>query len=165
MAGAHIQIQSVDSFEVGHMTHCRFIKRRLAVEGMQHNSLQQIAEGHIVVFSQPLEHFQQSLFQPHAGLDALDHAILATRPGSRRRPASTFLHVPLSLAHPHIPLSPRSLYDDSSNCYPGTLVHTYLNLSMGVPPSARPTARLFSNPPTAVGGDSGKREALDVGWI
>jgi hypothetical protein len=40
---------------------------------VQDNSLEQIAEGHILLLSDGLEDFQHALFHPDAGLDALNY--------------------------------------------------------------------------------------------
>ena len=39
---------------------------------MQHDPFKQVTEGHVVVFGEGLEDFQQAFFHAHAGLHALD---------------------------------------------------------------------------------------------
>ena len=48
-------------------------ERRLAFERVQDDALEQIAERHVVIVGQRLQHLQQALLQPDAGLDALDN--------------------------------------------------------------------------------------------
>ena len=44
----------------------------LAFEGVQDDSFQQVAESHFLQLGDGFEHFQQALFHPDAGLDALN---------------------------------------------------------------------------------------------
>ena len=46
--------------------------RCFALEGVQNDSFQQVAQGHFLQFGDGFEHLQQAFFHPHAGLDALD---------------------------------------------------------------------------------------------
>ena len=45
---------------------------RLAFEGVQNDSFQQIAQGQVLQFRQPLQDLKQALLHAHAGLDAFD---------------------------------------------------------------------------------------------
>ena len=48
-------------------------ERRPSFECVQDDALEQVAQGHVVVVSERLQHFQQSFLEPDAGLDALDN--------------------------------------------------------------------------------------------
>src|SRR6266404_5143933 len=77
MTGIGVQIQFVDAFEIRDALP-RFIAEGMAaVERVQDDALQQIAERHIVVFSQPLQNLQQTLFQTHARLHSLNQYLFA----------------------------------------------------------------------------------------
>ncbi len=45
---------------------------RLAVEGVQHDAFEQVAQGHVVIFGESLEHFEKAFFHADTGLDAFD---------------------------------------------------------------------------------------------
>src|SRR6266851_4526451 len=72
MAGPRIQLQTVEPFQIFDPSKRRLTERGLAVKGVQHNSLQQVAQRQIVVFGERLEHFEQALFKANTGLHALD---------------------------------------------------------------------------------------------
>src|ERR1700728_1629028 len=76
VAGAGIEVELVKAFQLLNTLERGRTERSFPVEGMQNNSLQQIAEGHVMVFGESLEHFEQTLLHPHPGLNALDHQLL-----------------------------------------------------------------------------------------
>jgi hypothetical protein len=49
---------------------------------MKHDTFEQVAEGHIVIFGERLEHFEQAFFHADAGLDALDEKRLSLYHGT-----------------------------------------------------------------------------------
>ena len=51
------------------------LKGSLAVEGMEHDAFEQVAQGHVVILGERLEHFENALFHAHAGLDAFDEEV------------------------------------------------------------------------------------------
>src|SRR5438552_16019 len=71
MARTGVKFQAVKLFQLFNSTERGRIERALAVEGVKDNSLQQIAQSQIVIFSERLEHFQQSLLDAYAGLYTL----------------------------------------------------------------------------------------------
>jgi hypothetical protein len=72
MTGIGVQIQFVDSLEIGN-TLPRFVSERMAaIKRMQHDAFKKVAEGHVVVLSQTLENLEQPFFQTHSGLHSLD---------------------------------------------------------------------------------------------
>src|SRR6266566_10099781 len=71
MARTGVKFQAVKLLQLFNSTERHQIERALAVEGMEHNSLQQIAQSEIVIFGERLEHFQQPLLDPDAGLHTL----------------------------------------------------------------------------------------------
>ena len=44
----------------------------LAVESVEDNALEDIAERHVVIFAEGFQDFEDSFFDAYAGLDALD---------------------------------------------------------------------------------------------
>ena len=44
----------------------------LAVEGMQHDTFQQVAQSQVVIFGEGLEDLEQALLHAHSGLHAFD---------------------------------------------------------------------------------------------
>lgn len=50
-------------------------ERSLAVKDVEHDALEQVAQGHIVIFRQGLENLEEALLHADAGLDALDHEL------------------------------------------------------------------------------------------
>jgi hypothetical protein len=57
-------------------------ERSFAIENMKHDTFEQVAEGHIVIFGERLEHFEQAFFHADAGLDALDEKRLSLYHGT-----------------------------------------------------------------------------------
>src|SRR5579863_5947686 len=72
MARARIQIKLVKSLQLLNPFQRCWTEWSLAVEGMQHNALQQIAKGHVVVLGKSLEHFEKPLLHAHPGLHPFD---------------------------------------------------------------------------------------------
>jgi len=72
MAGVGVEIKAVkllqlaDAFE-GSWTECS-----LAVEGVQDDALEDVAERQVVIFAEGFQDFEDSFFDAYAGLDALD---------------------------------------------------------------------------------------------
>src|SRR6202042_2870590 len=50
-------------------------ERGLAVEGVEDDAFEQVAKGHVVIFSQGFEGFEDPFFHTDAGLDALDEKL------------------------------------------------------------------------------------------
>src|SRR5213593_364986 len=71
MAGAGVKLQAVKLLQLLDPSERDLIERALAVEGMKHNSLQQITQGQIVIFGQGFKHLQQPLLDADAGLHSL----------------------------------------------------------------------------------------------
>src|SRR5215831_6477889 len=67
-----IEIESVDLLDFGNPTHRFSPERGLSLECVEHDALQQIAEGEIVVLGERLQHFDQALLHADAGLDSLN---------------------------------------------------------------------------------------------
>src|SRR6516165_2269751 len=59
----------VDRLQRLHLAERRGRERRLALEGMQHNALEQVAEGHIELGGERLQHLEQTALEAHPGLD------------------------------------------------------------------------------------------------
>src|SRR6266852_5707557 len=72
MAGAGVKIQAVKLLQLFNTVERGGSERALAIEGVEHNSFQQITQGQVVILGEGFEHFQQALFDADAGLNALD---------------------------------------------------------------------------------------------
>lgn len=72
MAGTRVQLQAIESLELFDLMERPLTKRGLAVKSVQNDPFQQVTQGQIVVRGKPLEHLEQALFHPYAGLHALN---------------------------------------------------------------------------------------------
>lgn len=75
MAGAGIEIQAVDLLELTDALQRVRAERSFAVERMQDDPLQKIAERKVVILGQRLQNFQQALLYSNAGLYAFDNEL------------------------------------------------------------------------------------------
>src|SRR5215472_13848720 len=66
------QVEPVDRLERLHLAQRGGRERRFAFEGVQHNALEQVAEGQVELGGERLQHLQQTGLQTHAGLGADD---------------------------------------------------------------------------------------------
>src|SRR5438874_1218433 len=73
VTGGRIEIQTVNPLEIVNAATSLFAKRMATVKGVQHNPLQQISEGHVVILSQGFQHLEQALLDADAGLGSLDN--------------------------------------------------------------------------------------------
>src|SRR5208283_4368079 len=76
VAGAGVQLKTVELFQVLYSRQGCGAEGTFAVEGMENNSFQQITEGHVEVLGQAFKHFQDALLHPHTGLHAFDEKLL-----------------------------------------------------------------------------------------
>src|SRR2546425_8147898 len=72
MTGFGIKIQFVDSFQVGYALPRVGAERMLAIERVQHDPFQQIAERHVVIFSQAFQDLEQAFLKANPGLNSLN---------------------------------------------------------------------------------------------
>jgi Raf kinase inhibitor-like YbhB/YbcL family protein len=77
MAGAEVEVEAVELLQFLDALARGFLERRLAVECVQHDAFEQVAEGQIVKFRQSLEDSEEPLLDAHSGLHALDDKLLA----------------------------------------------------------------------------------------
>src|SRR5271170_1906628 len=75
MAGAVVEIEAIELLQFLNAAARGLLECRLAVEGVQHDAFQQVAEGQIVKFGERLEHFQQAFFDADTGLHSLNHKL------------------------------------------------------------------------------------------
>src|ERR1022692_4420905 len=75
MAGAGIEIKIVEALQFLNAFQRGWAERRFSVEGMKHDALQKIAQGHTMVFGEGLQDFEQALLHAHASLNAFDHQL------------------------------------------------------------------------------------------
>src|ERR1700733_12633219 len=80
MAILRTQRQPIEAAELLDVLERLRRKWRLALEGMQHDALQQIAQAHVLLLRDGLQPLQHSFFQPDACLHAFDFY----RRGNRR---------------------------------------------------------------------------------
>src|SRR5215469_16774767 len=66
------EVEPVDRLQRFHLAQRRCREGRLALEGMQHDALQQVAEGHIELGGERLQHLEQPGLEAHAGLGTGD---------------------------------------------------------------------------------------------
>src|SRR6266566_5135652 len=72
MACAHTIFHSVNFLELPDPLERLFTEWSFVLKSMQHNSLQQVAQGNIVIFSNPFENLHHSLLHPHSTLNTLN---------------------------------------------------------------------------------------------
>jgi len=72
MAGPRIEFQSVKFPQFPDAAQRFGTERTFAIERVENDTFKKVAEGHVSIFGESLEYFQQSLLDPDAGLDALD---------------------------------------------------------------------------------------------
>src|ERR1051326_1742781 len=79
MAGAGIEIEFIDAFQIGDSLPGLVTERMAAVKSVQHDALEQIAEPHIVIFSQPFQDLEQAFLQTNPRLDPFNQNSFARR--------------------------------------------------------------------------------------
>src|SRR5208282_1417476 len=72
VAGAGIEIEGVELLQVMNAFERFWLERSLAVEGVQHDAFEQVAQGHVVVLGESLKNFEEAFLHPDASLDAFD---------------------------------------------------------------------------------------------
>src|SRR5580704_1255556 len=72
VTGAADEIEGVELFQIANTRERFGAKRRLAIEGVEHDPFQQVAQRHIVIFGEGLENFEEALLHANTGLNALD---------------------------------------------------------------------------------------------
>src|SRR5579864_9610481 len=75
MTGTGVKIEVIELLQLAYPFQRDCIEWGLAVENMQHDALQDVAQRHVVVLGKPLQNFQDSFFDPHSGLHALDEKL------------------------------------------------------------------------------------------
>src|ERR1700751_3782582 len=75
MAGTGVKIEVVELLQLAYAFQRGSAEWGLAVESMQHDALQDVAQRHVVVLGKPLQNFEDSFFNPHSGLHALDEKL------------------------------------------------------------------------------------------
>src|SRR5271167_3720659 len=75
VTGTGIEIESVKFFQVLDAFQRFGTEGCLAVERVENDAFEQVAEGHIVIFGQSLEHFEKPFLHADAGLNPLDQQL------------------------------------------------------------------------------------------
>lgn len=75
MAGTGVEIEVIELLQFPYALQRGYAKWSLAVEGVQHDAFQHVAQRHIMVLGKPLQNFQDSFFDPHPRLHALDEKL------------------------------------------------------------------------------------------
>jgi hypothetical protein len=65
-----VEVEVVDLPELADLAQRLGRKRRLALERVQHDALEQVAQSHVLVLGDGLEHLEDTALQAHASLDA-----------------------------------------------------------------------------------------------
>src|SRR5712692_1294846 len=73
MACARIEVKTVKLLQLLYSLQRCLIEGTFAIEGVEHNALQEITEGEVVVLREGLQYFQQALFHPNPSLYPLDN--------------------------------------------------------------------------------------------
>src|SRR5262245_8879558 len=76
MAGARVQLETDDALQLRDPATRLLAKGRLAVEGVEHDPLEQVAQGDVVVVGEGLQHLQQALLEAHPCLHPFDPDLL-----------------------------------------------------------------------------------------
>ena len=79
MARAGIQIEPIEFFQVLDAFEAVRAKGAFAIEGVEHDAFEQIAERHIVILAERFKDLQDPLFHANAGLHALDDELFFFR--------------------------------------------------------------------------------------
>src|SRR5437016_12141293 len=79
MTGAGIKVEFVDSFQVDYALTRFGAERMLAIKRVQDDSLQQIAERHVVIFGQAFQDLEQAFLKANTGLNSLNQYPFARR--------------------------------------------------------------------------------------
>jgi hypothetical protein len=70
MAVGRAQRQAIDSPELLNLLESLRGEGGLAFEGVKDDALEEVAQGHVFLFGDGFQDFQQALFEAHAGLHA-----------------------------------------------------------------------------------------------
>ena len=69
MAGARVEVETIELLQIANaFERCR-AEWSLAVESVEHDPLEQIAQRHIVILGKSLKHLENALLHAHAGLN------------------------------------------------------------------------------------------------
>src|ERR1700756_4723775 len=66
------EVESVDGLQRFDLAQRRGGERRLALERVRHDALEQVAEGHVELGGEPLQDLEQAALETHAGLGTGD---------------------------------------------------------------------------------------------
>src|ERR1039457_3771466 len=75
VAGAGVEIEGIELFQLANAFQRGWTEWGLAVESVEHDALEDVSERHVVVLGKGFENFENSLFDAHAGLHALDQEL------------------------------------------------------------------------------------------
>jgi hypothetical protein len=115
VACAGIQIESIEFFQVLDALEAFRAKGTFAIEGVKHDSLEQIAERHVVILAESFQDFQYPFFHANAGLHALDHELFFFRHGGLSHFSYQCTKVPGSLQQAGYWRGVRSAADEKQN--------------------------------------------------
>src|SRR5579872_895417 len=82
VTGARIQIQFVKFLQIPNLLQRCRTERRLPIERVQNNTLQHIAQSHIVIFRKRLEHLEDAFLHPHPSLHPLNLQLCVVNHGT-----------------------------------------------------------------------------------
>ncbi|MGB9245307.1 MAG: hypothetical protein WCC03_18305 [Candidatus Acidiferrales bacterium] len=72
MAGGGVEVEVVKLLEIADALERGRAEGAFAIEDMEKDAFEEIAEGKVVILGEGFEYFQDALFHADAGLDSLD---------------------------------------------------------------------------------------------
>src|SRR6202045_3798599 len=70
-----VKVEVIDRFEVGDLSQGIGSERRLSVKGVKDDTLEQVAESHVLELREGLQHLQYAPLHPDSGLNAFDFQV------------------------------------------------------------------------------------------
>ena len=72
MAGGGVEIEVVELLEISDALERGRSKRAFAIEGVEDDAFEEVAEGEVMVLGEGFQHLQDAFFHSDAGLDSFD---------------------------------------------------------------------------------------------
>jgi hypothetical protein len=72
VAGAGVEVEFIEFLQLADALEGCGAERGFAVEGVENDAFEDVSEGHVVIFSEGFEDFEDALFNADAGLYAFD---------------------------------------------------------------------------------------------
>ena len=72
MARGRIEVEFVEFLQLGDTLPAGFAERELSVEGVEHDTFEEVAQREVAIFRERFQNLEKALFDANAGLDAFD---------------------------------------------------------------------------------------------